>query len=191
MSDNSAYPLLAARLDTIGYKLRKVVYRGYNTSNTLQKMQETAISSRTNLRLEADTQRQEQLNATEALIAMEAQAKVKFEQEKMEAEHRAYLKQVAADQEINARKAEYTLKLKQEQDMNEVRCKQEQEMNAVRCKHGQDMNTIRKEFLTSLVQMQVDMTKYLVAEVSSKPTSHLLIENSGTGDKSVPNLHIH
>ena len=58
--------------------------------------------------------------------------------------------------------------------------------------HERAMNNERKEFLKGLSEMNVDLTKYLVAEVGSKPTSHLLIENAGdaTGTKT-PQLHIH
>jgi len=105
LSEISAYPLLTMRMQSIGYKLIKVVYRGYQTSSQLQAMQETAISSRTQLRLQADTQRHEQENLKNRLIAEEEQAVYKFSQEKKAAEHKARLLQLKADQELAAARA--------------------------------------------------------------------------------------
>lgn len=167
LSDNASYPLLISRMASIGYQLNKVVYRGYQASSKLQSMQETAISSRTKLRLEADTFRHEQANAEFQLNAKEQQSKKKFAQEEREAEHKAKL-----------------LRHKAEQVLTEKR-----ENNALILAHERDMNNERKQFLMSLVDMGVDLTKYLCAEVSSKPTSHLLIENAG--DNRSANLHIH
>jgi hypothetical protein len=167
LSDNASYPLLISRMQSIGYVLNKVVYRGYQASSQLQKMQETAISSRTKLRLEADTFRHEQANAEYQLNAQEQRSKKQFAQEEREAEHKSKLSRHRAEQELA----------------------QKRENNALVLAHERDMNKERKDFLMSLVDMGVDLTKYLCAEVSSKPTSHLLIENAG--DNRSANLHIH
>lgn len=169
LSDNSAYPLLTRRIETIGYKLNKVVYRGYQTSHQLQAMQESAISARTKLRLEADTHRHEHENTRSMLIAKESQAVFKFSQEAKEAEHKALLAKMKADQELTTQKAQNELALE----------------------HLRAMNAERKEFLHNLAQMSVDLTKYLCAEVSSKPTTHMLIESTGGDSGRAPNLHIH
>lgn len=167
LSENATYPLLISRMASIGYQLNKVVYRGYTTSSKLQSMQETAISSRTKLRLEADTFRQEQANIDFKLSSQEQQSKKRFAQEKLETEHKANLLRVKAEQEMALKREENSLALS----------------------HERDMNNERKAFLTALKDMGVDLTKYLCAEVSSKPTSHLLIENAG--DNRSANLHIH
>ena len=167
LSDNASYPLLISRMATIGYELKKVVYRGYQASNKLQSMQETAISSRTKLRLEADTFRQEHANAEFQLNAQEQQSQKKFAQEEREIEHKAKMLRIKADQELSAKR----------------------DANALILAHERDMNNERKAFLNSLMEMNVDLTKYLCAQVSSKPTSHFLIEN--TGDTHGANLHIH
>lgn len=167
LSENASYPLLISRMASIGYQLNKVVYRGYQASPKLQAMQESAISSRTKLRLEADTFRQEQANEDFMLNAQEHQSKQRFAQEERENEHKAKMLRIQADQEISATRDKNSLVLAQERDMNNE----------------------RKAFLQSLLDMNVDLTKYLCAQVSSKPTSHLLIENAG--DNRAANLHIH
>eukprot|EP00121_Abeoforma_whisleri_P007666 Awhi_evm1s7005 len=59
LSKLDTYDILIARMTSIGYKLLKVVYRGYTTSNTLQNMQEKSIASRTQMRLEGEKNRLE------------------------------------------------------------------------------------------------------------------------------------
>jgi hypothetical protein len=167
LSENASYPLLISRMGSIGYQLNKVVYRGYQASSKLQAMQESAISSRTKLRLEADTFRQEQANNAFMLESQEQQSKQKFAQEDRENEHRNKLLRLKAEQELATKR----------------------DNNALVLAHERDMNNERKAFLQSLLDMNVDLTKYLCAQVSSKPTSHLLIENAG--DNRGANLHIH
>lgn len=168
LSENANYPLLEARMGSIGYVLKKVVYRGYQTSSQLQAMQEQAISARTKLRLEGDTQRHEHMNSRMRLEANEEQAVHKFSIEQKEMEHKNMLMKMKADQLLEEKRASNEL------DLSHLRAK----------------NNERQRYLEHLAEMKVDLTKYLCAEVSSKPTSHLLIENAGDTTRT-PNVHIH
>ena len=56
-----AYPQLLARAETVGYRINKVVFRGYQASEKLQLMNDNAIERRTKLRLEDESERQLQL----------------------------------------------------------------------------------------------------------------------------------
>ena len=56
-----AYPQLLARSETVGYRINKVVFRGYQASEKLQLMNDNAIERRTKLRLEDESERQLQL----------------------------------------------------------------------------------------------------------------------------------
>lgn len=53
LNDLAAYPNLLARAEAIGYRIRKVVYRGYEANPRLQAMHDEAIERRTGLQLEA------------------------------------------------------------------------------------------------------------------------------------------
>ena len=55
-----SYQNLASRAPRIGYEINKVVFRGYSASDTLQSMHDGAIEARTRLKLEAETEAQEQ-----------------------------------------------------------------------------------------------------------------------------------
>merc|ERR1711936_389432 len=56
MNDLSTYKQLTNRSLNIGYKISKVVFRGFHSSDALQNMHDKAIHERTRLRLEADTE---------------------------------------------------------------------------------------------------------------------------------------
>jgi hypothetical protein len=54
------YPQLVSRAKQIGYRINKIVFRGYYASDTLQSMHDSAIQTRTKLRLEHETEEQKQ-----------------------------------------------------------------------------------------------------------------------------------
>ncbi|KAK3107245.1 hypothetical protein FSP39_010168 [Pinctada imbricata] len=60
LSDLSTFPQLTQRAGGIGYIIQKVVYRGYEASDKLQEMQNAAIQSRTQIRLNAEIEEQKQ-----------------------------------------------------------------------------------------------------------------------------------
>jgi hypothetical protein len=60
LNEIETYRQLTSRAEQSGYRINKVVYRGYSAPPTLQQMQDQAIESRTRLQLEKDTERQAQ-----------------------------------------------------------------------------------------------------------------------------------
>ncbi|PHS02695.1 MAG: hypothetical protein COA78_20650 [Blastopirellula sp.] len=60
LNELGEYTNLVGRAERIGYKINKVVYRGYVASDKLQLMHDDAIEQRTGLKLEAETERQAQ-----------------------------------------------------------------------------------------------------------------------------------
>ena len=60
LNDLATYPQLTQRAHRIGYEINKVVYRGYLASDALQAMHDNAIETRTQLKLEDETERQVQ-----------------------------------------------------------------------------------------------------------------------------------
>ena len=56
----ATYPQLTERAETIGYRIGKVVSRGYRANKALQEMHNQAIETRTRLKLEDETERQAQ-----------------------------------------------------------------------------------------------------------------------------------
>merc|ERR1719264_2491359 len=65
MNKLATFGSLCSRAETIGYKINKVVFRGFHSSDALQAMHDKAIQERTRLKLEGDTEehRQRTLNS--------------------------------------------------------------------------------------------------------------------------------
>lgn len=60
LNELDAYPQLVGRASQCGYRINKVVYRGYGAPDSLQRMHDEAIESRTRLQLERATMQQAQ-----------------------------------------------------------------------------------------------------------------------------------
>merc|ERR1719409_2276285 len=65
LSELATFPILASRMKQTGFRLHKVVYRGYTTCNQLQEMHNSAIAKRTKLRLDAHAAKEEERRALE------------------------------------------------------------------------------------------------------------------------------
>lgn len=59
LGDLSTFPSLIAVALDVGFRVDKVVYRGYQASETLQKMHNTSITERNNLKLRAEKEQQD------------------------------------------------------------------------------------------------------------------------------------
>ena len=60
LNELEAYPQLAGRAAQCGYRINKVVYRGYGAADSLQQMHDQAIEARTRLQLQRATEQQAQ-----------------------------------------------------------------------------------------------------------------------------------
>lgn len=60
LNDLGAYPQLLSRAAQCGYRVSKIVYRGYGAPESLQRMHDEAIESRTRLQLQRATEQQAQ-----------------------------------------------------------------------------------------------------------------------------------
>ena len=90
LNDLGTFSQLVSRAEHIGYKMDKVVFRGFQAGAKLQAMHDDAIQERTRLRLLEETQAQEQ-RAMDLRLAAEQQrmakeAELKVEQARLEAE---------------------------------------------------------------------------------------------------------
>merc|ERR1719473_1596669 len=65
LNEMAAFPMLVERASMIGYKIDKVVFRGYKASEQLQAMHDSAIKTRTKLNLEARLLRADKERAME------------------------------------------------------------------------------------------------------------------------------
>ncbi len=61
LSNMDSYAQVATRAKKIGYKISKVVYRGYESSGSLQTTHDNAVQTRTNIRLNKEAEEKEQV----------------------------------------------------------------------------------------------------------------------------------
>lgn len=59
LSELESFPVLCSRAAAIGFKIGKVVYRGYSASETLQSLSDSAIKARTEMKIAQEKQEQQ------------------------------------------------------------------------------------------------------------------------------------
>jgi hypothetical protein len=153
LNDTVQYANLVGRAERIGYKINKVVYRGYVASDKLQAMHDHAIEARTALRLESETERQAQ-ELADLKLAREAQREAQRRQmQRAQAEHGQELKQLQHDGMLQRKDREHRQAVAHQQEMQNVQIAQ---------LHSENLE--RLAFLRDLQGLQVDLTRYLVAQ---------------------------
>jgi len=174
LNDLAAYGNLTARAARIGYKINKVVYRGYLAGDKLQAMHDDAIQARTRLKLEAETERQAQ-ELADLRLAREAQrADQQRKMEQEQAEHKIRLERLGHDEALRALKEDQENEAAAKRRLNEIDLEQQKAADAQRV-----------ELLRAMQAMQVDLTKYLVAQYQN-PDRLIRVQ----ADKQ-PQLHLH
>jgi hypothetical protein len=153
LNDPAQYSNLCGRAERIGYQINKVVYRGYSASNKLQSMHDNAIEARTALKLEAETERQAQ-ELADLKLAREAEREAQKRQiEQAQAEHQQRLRELAHHGRLQRTASE------QKQTIGHQR-----ELQLVQIEHLHAENEERLRFLRDMSGLQVDLTRYLVAQ---------------------------
>jgi hypothetical protein len=174
LNDLQQYSNLLTRSERIGYRVNKVVYRGYVASDKLQAMHDSAIESRTALKLEAETERQAQ-ELADLKLAREGERDAQRRQlQQAQTAHDVQLKQLQHDAEL-ARENQ-----SQQQDLEFQRAQK-----AVELQHVQAEDSERLRFLREMQSLQVDLTRYLVAQYQH-PDRSIRVEGSNGAQ-----LHLH
>lgn len=153
LNDLAHYPNLMRRAEAIGYRVNKVVYRGYAAGAKLQAMHDNAIEARTGLKLEAETERQAQdLADLKQGRELERQARER-DDETAKNEHALALRRRDKEEELR-------------HERNRARQEAELELEAetARLENLRAENREREQFLRALAETGVDTTRYLVAQ---------------------------
>lgn len=176
LNDLASYPQLTARAQRIGYRINKVVYRGYQANGKLQTMHDNAIEARTHLRLEAETEAQAQ-ELADLKIEREAERAVQRRKlEEADLQHQSRLKELAHAEQMRRKQADHAWKLEA------ARRRREAALENLRLRNHE-----RLALLQSMQQMQVDLTRYLVARFQN-PDRFIRIDGPADGR---PTLHLH
>ena len=185
LSALDTYPQLIKRATTIGYRITKVVYRGYQASQTLQTMHDDAIEARTKLRLESETEQQAQ-----DLADMKQQREAGREKERQSVEeariqHQNRLAAMAADAKLKSVAAEKEQTLRFDRATAEQELELEQREHELERTRQQVEHREQLEFLGGIAALKVDVTRYLVAQYQH-PDRIVRVDSAAS-----PQLHLH
>ncbi len=165
------YGQLVSRAEQCGYRINKVVYRGYGAPKSLQEMHDQAIESRTRLKLERDTEKQAQELEDYKLDRTLARAA------KKRAENAAEL-----DAELAAAGK------RQQADLSHDEARRSFQREQARADHQLESEVAEKRdvalrlHLAELGRLGVDLTKYMTQHPPDQ-----VIELRGAGDRA----HVH
>lgn len=155
----------------IGYRIDKIVFRGYKASDQLQAMHDAAIKGRTKLQLDTRTAEQTQLLENMKLNNMIDRSSKECEMESSRRQH-----------DLNLKALEHKEYMRQK----------EEEIKSLHTKLDEE-NKLKLEFYSSLAKEGVDLTKYLCAQARSNDKV-LCIESSSSSTESgngmVPHIHL-
>ena len=174
LNDLSTYRQLVQRGERVGYQITKVVYRGYFASSKLQAMHDNAIETRTELKLEAETEQQAQELADLKLTREAERAKERRAMEAADIRHKNQFSQLMHQEGLRQKQVE------QERELA-----WQQQRNAVELERKQTLNREEEAFLKALRALEVDVTKYLVAQ--HQAADKLIRIDTA----SPPQLHVH
>jgi hypothetical protein len=174
LNDLEKYPQLKGRAQQVGYKLHKIVYRGYSTTSELEAMHNQAIEMRTRLKLERETETQaqeladfKQQRTSQRAIEIRSQEKEhqrhELEKEKLRHEQKIALMQLAKDAERSQQQLDATLQ-------QQIRQESDQKWIAT---------------LESLKELGVELSAYL-----TQARADQVIELRSPSDQIQPHLHL-
>lgn len=174
LNELKSYQNLMTRAQRIGYQINKVVYRGYTAGETLQSMHDSAIEARTRLKLDAETEIQAQELADVQLAREAVRAEKRQEMEAQQTAHTIHLQRLEHDEQIHQQEE---LQLAEEETRRRV--------NQIELEHQRATNEEQSRYLATMSEMQVDLTRYLVAQYQNPDR---LIRISGDNEAR---LHFH
>ena len=185
LNARETYPQLAQRAGRIGYRINKVVYRGYEATSKLQSMHDAAIEARTRLKLEAETEQQSQTLADLKLEREQDRAQRRQAMEAADVEHQNRVKRLGHEETLRQARAEHEDAVRRKQAERDVALEAQRRASELKLQHRQSAYAQRVEFLRSVQSMQVDLTRYLVAR-HERPDKRIRVD----GDRRAM-LHLH
>jgi hypothetical protein len=172
LNELETYKQLTVRAAQNGYRINKVVYRGYGAPDRLQAMHDQAIEARTKLQLERATEEQAQGLEDYKLNAQMNRATRRRTEQNVEVETEIQLTQKRQEAELKAKEAERNAAREQRRRDAE---------SEVEIRRQAEERT--RQHLAALKEMGVDLTAFLTQGRADR-----VIELRGKG--AAPHLHL-
>jgi len=185
LNELSTYRQLTGRATQCGYRINKVVYRGYGAPERLQLMHDQAIEARTKLQLERATEQQAQDLENFKLDSQMLRAGKRRHEQTSEVEHELEL----ARRKQNASLSDREARLVFERQQGEIDAELRQRLHNQR-------DAQQREHLASLRDLGVDLTAFLtqsradrVIELRGpKGTTHVHLDPSRDGNGALDDI---
>ncbi len=175
LNELETYRQLTARAAQNGYRVNKVVYRGYGAPDRLQAMHDQAIEARTKLQLERATEEQSQSLEDYKLNSQMNRAARRRTEQAIEVDTEIDMARKRQEAERQQKEAERTAN--REQRRRDAETEQEIRRQA---------DDRQRAHLSALKEMGVDLTAFLTQGRADR-----VIELRGGGGKGVsPHLHL-
>lgn len=166
---SKSFPVLLERAQRIGYRIDKIVFRGYKASDQLQAMHDAAIKGRTKLQLDTRTAEQNQLLENMKLDSIILRSTKECEMQALKKQH-----------ELDLKLLEHKQQLKLIEDSNQQALNKQSEENKLKLSFYSDLSK----------ECGVDLTKYLCAKERSNEKV-ICIDNGGADSSTmVPHVHL-
>jgi hypothetical protein len=150
LNDLDTYRQLTSRAAQCGYRINKVVYRGYGAPDRLQGMHDQAIEARTKLQLERATEQQAQELEDYKLNAQMARAAKRRTEQSAE-----------VDAELDLTRKRQEVELRQKEAVRAAQRAQRRADAAAEVEVRATAEAKQREHLSALKEMGVDLTAYL------------------------------
>src|SRR5262249_36625631 len=171
LNELESYRQLTARAQQCGYRINKVVFRGYGAPAALQQMHDQAIQARTKLQLDRATEQQAQDLENYRLDCQITRADKRRLEQTTEVEHDLELARRRQEAELRQKEAQQALLREQRRREAEVQLEISQKSSA----HQRD-------HLSALHALGVDLTAFLTQARADKVIE---LRGAGTG------THVH
>lgn len=176
LNELDTYPELTRGAERIGYRITKVVYRGYLAPTKLQQMHDNAIETRTALVLESETEeRRQEIADFQQTHEHDRAARERGEEQRTQ-EHRLRQQRETRQEELAGRREQAELEL-------ELRTRNQEAEEA----HRSRLLQIQAEEWIRLEAAGADLTAVLVAR-ERNPDKLIRLEQEGTKGHD---LHLH
>jgi len=173
MNNINTFNQLTTRADLIGYKVGKVVFRGFHSSDALQNMHDKAIHERTRLRLEADTEEHRQKTLDLQLAKEEERSVRERELEKEREEHKRMMEREKHSEQLRriAEKEDHEQKLlesklikaaersSKERELDRLKEEHKMHLEHQRLKLQHENDKLKSELVVNEKQMLIELEK--------------------------------
>jgi hypothetical protein len=184
LNELEAYKQLSSRASQCGYRINKVVYRGYGSAPALQQMHDQAIEARTRLQLDRATEQQAQDLENYKLDCQLARASKRRSEQVHEVEHDLALARTRQESELRQREAALASQRESQRLEADLQLAIRKSQDEEQRHHLEALRTLEVDLTAFLTQARADQVIEFRGE--SRPHVHLdrLAKASGADGKA-------